>query len=71
MKTTFLVRSTSYGDSPFRRFDLITAGSGKRTVVKIKKGAGVHTITTANIKWTKCCLINKFIKLYCIIRYSF
>jgi hypothetical protein len=70
---TFLFPVYGYTDAiycPFRRFEVISNGLTKRTVVKIKKGPYGYAVTLSSVKWSKYRFVNLLKKLFIIIKYS-
>ena len=70
MALTIKIRSTAYGNSPYKRFEKVRICTGVRTVVKTKNNRdGNHLLTVAKITWSKYKIINWFKRLFIIIKY--
>lgn len=64
------IRSTSYGQSYYKRFDKIHTSDGENTIVKIRKNKNaMHTLTIEKVKWSKYKIINWFRKLFLHLKY--
>lgn len=64
------VRSTAYGNSPYKRFENVRICTGVRTVVKTKNNHdGNHLLTVAKITWSKYKIINWVKRQFIRIKY--
>lgn len=64
------VRSTAYGQSPNKLFELKKTSYGTGTVVKIKRlKCACYEITLDNVSWSKYRFVNKIKKLFIRLKY--